>query len=114
MQIGGRTQTHNDRAADNGAAADTQSVVSALTLTAGEGFIRAVSAVGPSITVPVGGDAAAARAAELGLGTCGRRYVEDVERHETTFQRGNLTMLMSGGGVKTNLFLTLLHLRALG
>lgn len=37
----------------------------------GEGFIRAVTAVSPSITVPVGGDAAATRATELALGTCG-------------------------------------------
>lgn len=41
------------------------------TLTAGQRFIGAVGAVGPSIAVPVGGDAAATGAAKLTLGTCG-------------------------------------------
>lgn len=61
-------------------------------LTAGEGFIRAVSAVSPSITVPVGGDAAAAGAAELTLGTCGWSYVEDVERREITWRIWHLKL----------------------
>lgn len=55
------------------------------TLTTGEGFIRAVTAVSPSITVPVGGDAAATRATELALGTCGLSYGEDAESHEISF-----------------------------
>lgn len=55
------------------------------TLTTGEGFIRAVTAVSPSITVPVGGDAAATRATELALGTCGFSYGEDAESHEISF-----------------------------
>ena len=106
MQIGAHTQTHNNWAADNGAGADAQSQQarfggweSCATLTAGEGFIRAVGAVSPSITVPVGGDAAAAGASELSLGACGGSYVEDVERHEIswrTCQCGILNMLMSG------------------
>lgn len=50
------------------------------TLTAGERFIRAVGAVGPSITVPVARDAASAGAAKLTLGTSGCSYAEDEER----------------------------------
>ena len=71
-----------------------------MTLTAGEGFVRAVSTVSPSVTVPVGGDAAAAGATELSLGTCGRSYVEDEERHDVTFlffcSYVNLNMLVRG------------------
>lgn len=74
-----------------GRGADTQSQQARFggereTLTAGEGFIRAVGAVGPSITVPMARDAAAAGAAKLTLGTCGSSYVEDEEKHEITWR----------------------------
>lgn len=54
-------------------------------LTAGDGFVGAVGAVGSSVAVPVGGDAAAAGAAELALGTGGRRCGEEREITEGTW-----------------------------
>lgn len=76
VQTDGQTLADNNQAADNGEGAGTQRASLGArelreALTAGVGFIRAVRAVGPSVTVPVGGNAATAGATELTLGTCG-------------------------------------------
>lgn len=79
------------------------------TLTAGERFIRAVGAVGPSITVPMARDAASAGAAELILGTSGCSYAEDEER---LISLGGLLVflnLLMRRWENTNLFLPLLY-----
>lgn len=118
MQIGGQTQTHNNWTADNGAGGRHTKPTgpfwgweSCPTLTAGEGFIRAVGAVGPSITVPMARDAAAAGAAKLTLGTCGSSYVEDEEKHEITWRTRCVCVLTCwwGRGINTKLFLPLLY-----
>lgn len=81
-QVGGQTQTHNKRKADNGARDGQNQQArfggweSCQRLTAWDRLIRAVRTVSPSITVPMGRDAAAAGAAKLTLGACGSSYVE--------------------------------------
>lgn len=113
MQIGGQTQTHNNWAADNGGwprhtkpAGLFWGWESCVTLTAGEGFVRPISTVSPSITVPVGGDAAAAGAAELSLGTCGCSYVEDEDDVSFLFSLLGVFTCWWGGEANINLYLT--------
>lgn len=73
-----------------------------LALTAREGFVGAVRAIGSSITVPVSRDAAAAGAAELTLGACGRSYTEDDTQHETAVGRWVCVLTgWQGGGIKS-------------